>query len=200
MRGFPFLCAAEVSFCLCRHRCLLKSSPPPPPPQPPPLMPTPLPLHRTDVEGRGQVKSKVGVSVFKILLHVTRPNIDEEEWLAANNGISVKCVIIDMTAVTGIDTSGLAMVKELKKMLEKRSLHTYHHHGKLSHGQDNKKNSIMKITRTGRQNITHAIYNPIQCILWNTMCAPWTSRSRKMKHYISKINLCNYGYAVYSAV
>ncbi|KAI3759670.1 hypothetical protein L6452_07656 [Arctium lappa] len=117
----------------------------------------------------------VGVSVFKILLHVTRPNTsvlgnipgtqiyqnvnryrearrvpsfvilgveapiyfanstyiqerilrwirEEEEWLAANNGSSLKCVIIDMTAVTGIDTSGLAMVKELKKMLEKRSL------------------------------------------------------------------------------
>ncbi|MFS7974245.1 putative SLC26A/SulP transporter, STAS domain, sulfate anion transporter, STAS domain superfamily [Helianthus anomalus] len=117
----------------------------------------------------------VGVSVFKILLHVTRPNTcvlgnitgtqiyqnvnrykeakrvpcfvilgieapiyfanstylqerilrwirEEEEWLAANNGTSVKCVIIDMTAVTGIDTSGLAMVRELKKMLEKRSL------------------------------------------------------------------------------
>ncbi|KAK1422463.1 hypothetical protein QVD17_25598 [Tagetes erecta] len=117
----------------------------------------------------------VGVSVFKILLHVTRPNTgvlgnipgtqiyqnvnryreakrvpsfailgieapiyfanstylqerilrwirEEEEWLAANNGSSLKCVIIDMTAVTGIDTSGLAMIKELKKMLEKRSL------------------------------------------------------------------------------
>ncbi|KAK9066256.1 hypothetical protein SSX86_013577 [Deinandra increscens subsp. villosa] len=117
----------------------------------------------------------VGVSVFKILLHVTRPNTgvlgnipgtqiyqnvnrykeakripcfvilgidapiyfanstylqerilrwirEEEEWLAANNGSSLKCVVIDMTAVTGIDTSGLAMVKELKKMLEKRSL------------------------------------------------------------------------------
>ncbi|KAI3727220.1 hypothetical protein L1987_67031 [Smallanthus sonchifolius] len=117
----------------------------------------------------------VGVSVFKILLHVTRPNTcvlgnipgtqiyqnvsryreakrvpyfvilgiespiyfanstylqerilrwirEEEEWLAVNNVSSLKCVIIDMTAVTGIDTSGLAMVKELKKMLEKRSL------------------------------------------------------------------------------
>ncbi|GKA90724.1 probable sulfate transporter 3.4 [Tanacetum coccineum] len=117
----------------------------------------------------------VGVSVFKILLHVTRPNTgvlgnipgtqiyqnvnryrearrlpcfvilsieapiyfanstylqerilrwirEEEEWLAANNGSSLKCVIIDMTAVTGIDTSGLGMVKELKKILEKRSL------------------------------------------------------------------------------
>ncbi|XP_071709943.1 probable sulfate transporter 3.4 [Rutidosis leptorrhynchoides] len=117
----------------------------------------------------------VGVSVFKILLHVTRPNTsvlgnipgtqiyqnvtryrearrvpcfvilgiespiyfanatylqerilrwirEEEEWLSANNGSSLKCVIIDMTAVTGIDTSGLAMVKELKRILEKRSL------------------------------------------------------------------------------
>ncbi|KAD2806191.1 hypothetical protein E3N88_39568 [Mikania micrantha] len=117
----------------------------------------------------------VGVSVFKILLHVTRPNTgvlgnipgtqiyqnvnryreakrvpsfailgieapiyfanstylqerilrwirEEEDWLAANNGSSLRCVIIDMTAVTGIDTSGLAMMKDLKRMLEKRSL------------------------------------------------------------------------------
>ncbi|KAI7737241.1 hypothetical protein M8C21_012128 [Ambrosia artemisiifolia] len=47
---------------------------------------------------------------------------EEEEWLAANNGTSIKCVVIDMTAVIGIDTSGLAMEKELRKMLEKRSL------------------------------------------------------------------------------
>ncbi|KAC9657507.1 hypothetical protein E3N88_45446 [Mikania micrantha] len=47
---------------------------------------------------------------------------EEEDWLAANNGSSLRCVIIDMTAVTGIDTSGLAMMKDLKRMLEKRSL------------------------------------------------------------------------------
>ncbi|KAL7618161.1 hypothetical protein Lser_V15G01335 [Lactuca serriola] len=117
----------------------------------------------------------VGVSVFKILLHVTRPNTgvlgnipgtqiyqdldryreaqrvpsffilsveapiyfansmylqerilrwlrEEEDWIAANNGSTLKCVIIDMTAVTAMDTSGLAMMNELKRMLEKRSL------------------------------------------------------------------------------
>ncbi|KAK6264034.1 hypothetical protein SCA6_019468 [Theobroma cacao] len=117
----------------------------------------------------------VGVSVFKILLHVTRPNTvvlgniprteiyqsldryreasrvpsflilaiespiyfanstylqerilrwvrEEEEWIKANRERTLKCIIIDMTAVTAIDTSGIDMVCELRKMLEKRSL------------------------------------------------------------------------------
>ncbi|KAH6782139.1 sulfate transporter 3 [Perilla frutescens var. frutescens] len=117
----------------------------------------------------------VGVSVFKILLHVTRPNTgvlgniprtqiyqnlsryreairvpsfliiaveapiyfanstylqerilrwirEEEEWLASNNRSNLKCVILDMTAVTAIDTSGIDTINELRKMLEKRSL------------------------------------------------------------------------------
>ncbi|XVF74617.1 hypothetical protein PTKIN_Ptkin13bG0125900 [Pterospermum kingtungense] len=117
----------------------------------------------------------VGVSVFKILLHVTRPNTlvlgniprtqiyqsinryrealrvpsflilaiespiyfanstylqertlrwirEEEETIKANNESALKCMIIDMTAVTAIDTSGIDMVCELRKMLEKRSI------------------------------------------------------------------------------
>nr|KJB13141.1 hypothetical protein B456_002G059100 [Gossypium raimondii] len=117
----------------------------------------------------------VGVSVFKILLHVTRPNTlvlgnipatqiyqslnrykeasrvpsflilaiespiyfanstylqerllrwvqEEEERIKANHESTLKCIIIDMTSVTAIDTSGIDMVCELKKMLEKRSL------------------------------------------------------------------------------
>ncbi|KAK4427514.1 putative sulfate transporter 3.4 [Sesamum alatum] len=117
----------------------------------------------------------VGVSVFKILLHVTRPNTavlgnipgtqiyqnltryrdavrvpsfliiaveapiyfanstylherilrwirEEEEWLASNNRSNLKCVILDMTAVTAIDTSGIDTINELRKMLDKRSL------------------------------------------------------------------------------
>ncbi|XWS16375.1 hypothetical protein CRYUN_Cryun34aG0081800 [Craigia yunnanensis] len=117
----------------------------------------------------------VGVSVFKIVVHVTRPNTvvlgniprthiyqslnryreasrvpsflilaiespiyfanstylqerilrwirEEEEWIKANQESTLKCIIIDMTAVTGIDTSGIDMVSELRKMLEKRSL------------------------------------------------------------------------------
>ncbi|GER48370.1 sulfate transporter [Striga asiatica] len=117
----------------------------------------------------------VGVSVFKILLHVTRPNTvvmgnipgtkiyqnviryreavripnvliiaveapiyfanstylqerilrwirEEEEWLASNNRGSLKCVILDMTAVTGIDTSGLDTISELRKKLDRQSL------------------------------------------------------------------------------
>ncbi|MBA0733614.1 hypothetical protein Gogos_017609 [Gossypium gossypioides] len=124
----------------------------------------------------------VGVSVFKILLHVTRPNTlvlgnipatqiyqslnrykeasrvpsflilaiespiyfanstylqerllrwvrEEEERIKANHESTLKCIIIDMTcngtilaAVTAIDTSGIDMVCELKKMLDKRSL------------------------------------------------------------------------------
>ncbi|KAE8714710.1 putative sulfate transporter 3.4 [Hibiscus syriacus] len=117
----------------------------------------------------------VGVSVFKIMLHVTRPNTvilgnipgthiyqslnryreasrvpsflivaiespiyfanstylqermlrwvqEEEKSINANHGSTLKCIIIDMTAVTAIDTSGIDMVCELKKMLDKRSL------------------------------------------------------------------------------
>ncbi|KAL3633030.1 putative sulfate transporter 3.4 [Castilleja foliolosa] len=117
----------------------------------------------------------VGVSVFKILLHVTRPNTgilgnipgtqiyrnvsryreavrvpnflivgveapfyfanstylqerilrwirEEEEWLASNKRSSIKCVILDMTSVTAIDTSGLDTISEIRKVLERRSL------------------------------------------------------------------------------
>ncbi|XP_058004878.1 probable sulfate transporter 3.4 [Hevea brasiliensis] len=117
----------------------------------------------------------VGVSVFKILLHITRPNTlvmgnipgthiyqslnryrearrvpsflilavespmyfanstylqerilrwvrEEEERIKSNNGSTLKCIILDMTAVTAIDTSGIELVCELRKMLEKRSL------------------------------------------------------------------------------
>ncbi|XP_028119846.1 probable sulfate transporter 3.4 [Camellia sinensis] len=34
----------------------------------------------------------------------------------------MKCIILDMTAVTAIDTSGIDTICELRKMLEKRSL------------------------------------------------------------------------------
>ncbi|XP_062157436.1 probable sulfate transporter 3.4 [Alnus glutinosa] len=117
----------------------------------------------------------VGISVFKILLHVTRPNTmalgniqgtqiyqnlsryreasrvpsflilavespiyfanstylqermlrwvrEEEEWIKANNASTLKCIILDMTAVTAIDTSGIDAICEIRKMLQKRSL------------------------------------------------------------------------------
>ncbi|KAF8027537.1 hypothetical protein BT93_E0442 [Corymbia citriodora subsp. variegata] len=117
----------------------------------------------------------VGVSVFKILLHVTRPNTvvlgnipgthtyqslsryseaskvpsflilavespiyfanstylqerilrwvrEEEEWIKENNQSALKCLILDMTAVTSIDTSGIEALVEIRKMVEKRSL------------------------------------------------------------------------------
>ncbi|XP_058780522.1 probable sulfate transporter 3.4 [Vicia villosa] len=117
----------------------------------------------------------VAISVFKILLHVSRPNTlvlgnipgtqifhninqykealrvpsflilavespiyfanstylrerilrwvrEEEERVKENNGNALKCIILDMTAVTAIDTSGLETLGELRKMLEKRSL------------------------------------------------------------------------------
>ncbi|XP_062089523.1 probable sulfate transporter 3.4 [Humulus lupulus] len=117
----------------------------------------------------------VGVSVFKILLHVTRPNTmvlgnipgtqiyhsinryrealrvpsflvlavespiyfanstylqerisrwirEEEEKIVANNETTLKTIILDMTAVTAIDTSGIEMISELRKMLDKKSL------------------------------------------------------------------------------
>ncbi|XP_065868457.1 probable sulfate transporter 3.4 isoform X2 [Euphorbia lathyris] len=117
----------------------------------------------------------VGISIFKILLHVTRPNTvvmgnipgthiyqslnryrealrvpsflviaiespiyfanstylqerilrwvrEEEEWIKANNESTLKCVILDMTAVTAIDTSGIDLLCELRKTMEKRTL------------------------------------------------------------------------------
>ncbi|XP_010487443.1 PREDICTED: probable sulfate transporter 3.4 isoform X1 [Camelina sativa] len=117
----------------------------------------------------------VGVSVIKILLHVTRPNTsefgnipgtqiyqslgryreasripgflilavespiyfanstylqerilrwtrEEETRIKENNGTTLKCIILDMTAVSAIDTSGLEAVFELRRRLEKQSL------------------------------------------------------------------------------
>ncbi|CAA7057955.1 unnamed protein product [Microthlaspi erraticum] len=117
----------------------------------------------------------VGVSVLKILLHVTRPNTvefgnisgtqifqslkryreasripgflilavesplyfanstylqerilrwarEEENRIKENNGTTLKCIILDMTAVSSIDTSGLEAVFELRRRLEKQSL------------------------------------------------------------------------------
>ncbi|KAF7814295.1 putative sulfate transporter 3.4 [Senna tora] len=116
----------------------------------------------------------VAISVFKILLHVSRPNTvvlgnlpgtqifhnlnqyrealrvpsflilavespiyfanstylqerilrwvrEEEERIKANKESTLKCIILDMTAVTAIDTSGIDTLCELRKTLEKRS-------------------------------------------------------------------------------
>ena len=118
----------------------------------------------------------VGVSVLKIILHVTRPNTtvlgnipgtqiyrsincyenalrepcflilsiespilfanstylqervlrwvrEEEERIQENDESALECVILDMTAVTAIDTSGIDAMFELRKRLERRSLH-----------------------------------------------------------------------------
>ncbi|KAL9304480.1 hypothetical protein ACSQ67_021743 [Phaseolus vulgaris] len=117
----------------------------------------------------------VGISVFKILLNVSRPNTlvlgnipgtpifhnlnqyrealripsflilavespiyfanstylqerilrwvrEEEERVKANDESALKCIILDMTAVTAIDTSGIDTLCELRKVLDKRSL------------------------------------------------------------------------------
>ncbi|KAF8086561.1 hypothetical protein N665_0620s0001 [Sinapis alba] len=117
----------------------------------------------------------VGVSVIKILLHVTRPNTlefgnipgtqiyqslkryreasrvpgflilavespicfanstylqerilrwtrEEETRINENNDRTLKCIILDMTAVSSIDTSGIEAVFELRRRLEKQSL------------------------------------------------------------------------------
>ncbi|KAK2432538.1 putative sulfate transporter 3.4 [Trifolium repens] len=117
----------------------------------------------------------VAISIFKILLHVSRPNTmvlgnipgtpifhnlnqykealripsfiilavespiyfanatylqervlrwvrEEEECVIANNGSTLKCMILDMTAVTGIDTSGIDTLCELRRRLEQKSL------------------------------------------------------------------------------
>nr|DAD44730.1 TPA_asm: hypothetical protein HUJ06_002960 [Nelumbo nucifera] len=115
----------------------------------------------------------VGVSMFKILLHVTRPNTvvlgnipgtqifqnlsryqvasrvpsflilgiespvyfansaylqerilrwvrEEEDRIRESNESPLKCVVLDMSAVTAIDTSGIEAIRELRKTLEKR--------------------------------------------------------------------------------
>ncbi|XP_072965181.1 probable sulfate transporter 3.4 [Typha angustifolia] len=117
----------------------------------------------------------VGISMLKILIHVTRPNIvikgvvpgthnyrdlvhykeairvppflilgvespiyfansmylqerilrwvrEEDERVAKMNQSSIKCIILDMSAVTAIDTSGMETLAELKKILDKRSV------------------------------------------------------------------------------
>ncbi|CAH8338913.1 unnamed protein product [Eruca vesicaria subsp. sativa] len=117
----------------------------------------------------------VGVSVIKILLHVTRPNTiefgnipgtqiyqslkryreasripgflilsvespicfanstylqerilrwtrEEENRIKENNDRNLKCIVLDMTAVSSIDTSGIEAVFELRRRLEKQSL------------------------------------------------------------------------------
>lgn len=117
----------------------------------------------------------IGISVFKVLLHIARPNItilgnipdtqifqslerytnavripsflilgveapvyfanstylqerilrfirEEEERIELGREPLLKCVILDMTAVTAIDTSGIDTIYELGKTLQKRSL------------------------------------------------------------------------------
>ncbi|KAF6172886.1 hypothetical protein GIB67_035440 [Kingdonia uniflora] len=117
----------------------------------------------------------VGVSIFKILMHVTRPNTvmlgnipgtqiyqnvgrygdasrvasflilgiespiyfanctylqerilrwvrEEEERIQGKKENELKCIILDLTAVTAVDTSGLETLTELRRVLEKRSL------------------------------------------------------------------------------
>ncbi|KAK9102203.1 hypothetical protein Sjap_019457 [Stephania japonica] len=117
----------------------------------------------------------VVVSIFKILMHVTRPNTivlgnipgtqiyqnigryseamrissvlilgieapiyfansnylqerilrwvrEEEERIQAKRQNTLKCIILDLTAVTAIDTSGLELILELRKTFQKRSL------------------------------------------------------------------------------
>ncbi|CAN6191328.1 unnamed protein product [Urochloa humidicola] len=117
----------------------------------------------------------VGISLFKILLQVTRPNMvvkgvvpgtqsyrsvvqyreavrvpgflivgvesaiyfansmylvervmrflrDEEEWALKSSQSSIRCVVLDMSAVAAIDTSGLDALSELKKVLDKRHI------------------------------------------------------------------------------
>ncbi|CAN6165167.1 unnamed protein product [Urochloa humidicola] len=117
----------------------------------------------------------VGISLFKILLQVTRPNMvvkgvvpgtqsyrsvvqyreavrvpgflivgvesaiyfansmylvervmrflrDEEERALKSSQSSIRCVVLDMSAVAAIDTSGLDALSELKKVLDKRHI------------------------------------------------------------------------------
>ncbi|XP_008793448.1 probable sulfate transporter 3.4 [Phoenix dactylifera] len=47
---------------------------------------------------------------------------EEEERVIKMNESSIKCLVLDMAAVTTIDTSGMDALSELKKTLDKRSL------------------------------------------------------------------------------
>ncbi|CAA7043879.1 unnamed protein product [Microthlaspi erraticum] len=47
---------------------------------------------------------------------------EEESRIKENNESSLKCIVLDMTAVTAIDTSGIETVSELRKKLEKQAL------------------------------------------------------------------------------
>ncbi|CAI8593670.1 unnamed protein product [Vicia faba] len=47
---------------------------------------------------------------------------EEEECVKENNGNALKFIILDMTSITTIDTSGLENLGELRNILEKRSL------------------------------------------------------------------------------
>ncbi|GJN29673.1 hypothetical protein PR202_gb17922 [Eleusine coracana subsp. coracana] len=117
----------------------------------------------------------VGISLFKILLQVTRPNLvvkgiipgtqsyrsvtqyreavrvpgflivgvesavyfansmylvervmrflrDEEEKALKANQSSIRCIVLDMSAVSAIDTSGLDALSEMKRVLDKRNI------------------------------------------------------------------------------
>ncbi|CAH8358232.1 unnamed protein product [Eruca vesicaria subsp. sativa] len=47
---------------------------------------------------------------------------EEETRVKENNGSTLKCIILDMTAVSSIDTSGIEALFELRRRLEKQSL------------------------------------------------------------------------------
>ncbi|KAF3544464.1 hypothetical protein DY000_02004346 [Brassica cretica] len=47
---------------------------------------------------------------------------EEETRIKENNGSTLKCIVLDMTAVSSIDTSGIEAVFELRRRLEKQSL------------------------------------------------------------------------------
>ncbi|KAL0429830.1 UNVERIFIED_CONTAM: putative sulfate transporter 3.4 [Sesamum radiatum] len=64
------------------------------------------------------IPHKLGTQNYRILRWIR----EEEQWLASNDICDLRCVILDMTAVTAIDTSGLDMISELRKMLDNRSL------------------------------------------------------------------------------
>ncbi|KAL0855353.1 hypothetical protein Bca101_060506 [Brassica carinata] len=47
---------------------------------------------------------------------------EEETRIKDNNGSTLKCIVLDMTAVSSIDTSGIEALFELRRRLEKQSL------------------------------------------------------------------------------
>ncbi|KAF2547753.1 hypothetical protein F2Q70_00023330 [Brassica cretica] len=74
-----------------------------------------------------QLKGLLGIVHFTgkmqfVPVMILRWTREEENRIKENNDRNLKCIILDMTAVSSIDTSGIEAVFELRRRLEKQSL------------------------------------------------------------------------------